>query len=38
LAAGATIKKTEEYRTLEDQVGEIILLATGGDSDGSGNK
>lgn len=38
LAAGATIEKTEDYRTLEDQVGEIILLATGGDSDGGATK
>ncbi len=36
LAAGTTFDKTEEYRTLEDQVGQIILLATGGDSDGGG--
>jgi len=29
LAVGTTINKTQDYRTLEDQVGEIILLATG---------
>ncbi len=30
LVAGATITKTKDYRSLEDQVGEIIFLATGG--------
>ncbi len=38
LAAGATVDKTEDYRSLEDQVGEIIFLATGGDRDGGGTK
>lgn len=34
LADGGTITKTEDYKTLEDQVGEIIFLATspGGDA------
>ncbi|MBL4692648.1 MAG: outer membrane lipid asymmetry maintenance protein MlaD [Magnetovibrio sp.] len=31
LSAGASIEKTKDYRSLEDQVGEIIFLATGGD-------
>jgi phospholipid/cholesterol/gamma-HCH transport system substrate-binding protein len=38
LAAGATIDKTEHYRSLEDQVGEIIFLSTGRDRDGGGTK
>jgi len=32
LDAGATLTKTKDYRSLEDQVGEIIFLATGGSS------
>lgn len=28
---GGAITKTKDYRSLEDQVGEIIFLATGGD-------
>jgi phospholipid/cholesterol/gamma-HCH transport system substrate-binding protein len=28
---GGQIRKTRDYRSLEDQVGEIIFLATGGD-------
>ena len=36
--AGATIAKTEDYRTLEDQVGEIISLATGSEGDGGATK
>ena len=31
LSAGASIENTHDYRALEDQVGEIIFLATGGD-------
>jgi phospholipid/cholesterol/gamma-HCH transport system substrate-binding protein len=31
LAAGANIAQTKDFRSLEDQVGEIIFLATGGD-------
>ncbi len=31
LTAGASIENTHDYRALEDQVGEIIFLATGGD-------
>lgn len=27
---GQTLRKTKDYRSLEDQVGEIIFLATGG--------
>ena len=30
IAAGGTIAKTKDFRSLEDQVGEIIFLATGG--------
>jgi phospholipid/cholesterol/gamma-HCH transport system substrate-binding protein len=30
LSPGGVIKKTKDYRSLEDQVGEIIFLATGG--------
>ncbi|MDD9879104.1 MAG: MlaD family protein [Magnetovibrio sp.] len=33
---GGRIEKTKDFRSLEDQVGEIIFLATGGES-GSGN-
>lgn len=33
LSAGTIIGRTEDYRTLEDQVGEIIHLATGGESE-----
>lgn len=29
LEAGGTITKTQDYRSLEDQVGEILFLATG---------
>ena len=36
LAAGATITKTKDFRSLEDQVGEIIFLATGGSDTGGG--
>ena len=32
LAAGETITKTKDYRSLEDQVGEILFLATGSES------
>ena len=31
IVAGGAIQKTKNYRSLEDQVGEIIFLATGGD-------
>lgn len=31
LAAGSDIANTKDFRSLEDQVGEIIFLATGGD-------
>ncbi len=34
IESGATIAKTKDYRSLEDQVGEIIFLATGGKDDG----
>lgn len=36
LADGAMINKTKDFRSLEDQVGEIIFLATGGDDKGNG--
>ena len=32
IAAGGEIEKTRDYRSLEDQVGEIIFLASGGGS------
>lgn len=35
LEAGSEIAKTKDYRSLEDQVGEIIFLATGGDGKSS---
>lgn len=35
IAAGGQIERTQDFRSLEDQVGEIIFLATGGE-DGSG--
>ncbi|MCW8914726.1 MAG: outer membrane lipid asymmetry maintenance protein MlaD [Magnetovibrio sp.] len=35
LAAGDVIVDTKDFRSLEDQVGEIIFLATGGDGNGS---
>jgi len=38
LAAGATIDKTEDFRSLEDQVSEIIFQATSRDRDGGGTK
>jgi len=31
IAAGGTITNIKDFRSLEDQVGEIIFLATGGD-------
>lgn len=34
LEAGGAIANTKDYRSLEDQVGEIIFLATGGDNNG----
>jgi len=34
LAVGGVISKTKDFRSLEDQVGEIIFLATGGDDAG----
>jgi phospholipid/cholesterol/gamma-HCH transport system substrate-binding protein len=34
LAEGESLKKTKDFRSLEDQVGEIIFLATGGDKGG----
>jgi phospholipid/cholesterol/gamma-HCH transport system substrate-binding protein len=37
LKPGVTIAKTKEYRSLEDQVGEIIFLATGGEQKGTAN-
>ncbi len=33
IAPGGAIEKTKDFRSLEDQVGEIIFLATGGDND-----
>lgn len=34
LKAGGKILKTRDFRSLEDQVGEIIFLATGGSESG----
>lgn len=34
LAPGGEISKTKDFRSLEDQVGEIIFLATGGNEGG----
>ena len=33
LAPGGQITRTKDFRSLEDQVGEIIFLATGGEDD-----
>ncbi len=33
IASGGAIAKTKDFRSLEDQVGEIIFLATGGPDD-----
>ncbi len=38
LAAGATIDKTEDYKSLEEHVGEIIFLAPDHDRNGGGTK
>ena len=38
LVAGATITKTKDLCSLEDHVGEIIFLATGGSDSGGGTK
>jgi phospholipid/cholesterol/gamma-HCH transport system substrate-binding protein len=35
LPPGGAIKRSKDYRSLEDQVGEIIFLATGGESGGA---
>ena len=35
LASGQAIEKSEDFKTLEDQVGEIIFLATGGSGGGN---
>lgn len=37
LAAGGMIAKTKDFRSLEDQVGEIIFLATGNKNNGGSN-
>ena len=37
VAAGGSLTKTKDFRSLEDQVGEIIFLATGTDSKGGDN-
>ncbi|MFQ5765006.1 MAG: hypothetical protein ACE5GT_08765 [Rhodospirillales bacterium] len=34
IGAGSTLAKTRDFRSLEDQVGEIIFLATGGSGQG----
>jgi len=35
ISTGGAITETRDFRSLEDQVGEIIFLATGGDKGGS---
>lgn len=35
IKGGDTLKKTKDFRSLEDQVGEIIFLATGGSGKGA---
>jgi phospholipid/cholesterol/gamma-HCH transport system substrate-binding protein len=30
IAAGGKVSRTKDFKSLEDQVGEIIFLATGG--------
>jgi len=35
IKSGGIITKTKDFRSLEDQVGEIIFLATGGDEGGA---
>lgn len=35
IESGGSITKTRDFRSLEDQVGEIIFLATGGPDNGS---
>lgn len=35
VASGGSLEKSEDFKTLEDQVGEIIFLATGGSNGGS---
>lgn len=35
LTNGGQLKTTEDFKTIEDQVGEIIFLATGGSGDGN---
>lgn len=35
IESGGSIGKTQDFRSLEDQVGEIIFLATGGPDNGS---
>ena len=34
IEAGGAISQTKDFRSLEDKVGEIIFLTTGGSSDG----
>lgn len=38
LEANSTIANTKDFRSLEDQVGEIIFLATGGENGGNGGE
>ena len=38
IEAGGKILKTKDFRSLEDQVGEIIFLATGGSESGGSKK
>lgn len=38
IAEGGAIERTEDFKSLEDQVGEIIFLATGGENAKDGAK
>lgn len=38
IPAGGRIETTKNYEALEDQVGKIIFLATGGDNKGNGSQ
>jgi len=38
IASGGKLEKSEDFKTLEDQVGEIIFLATGGSGGDTGSQ
>ncbi len=35
VSSGGSLAKTQDFRSLEDQIGEIIFLATGGSKKGA---